>query len=93
MLQVSDDGIDLLITEFILGKGRHGVEPIPDASIPTGLKTREGYVEIGAAARYRLTDGPSVQFTGRNLFSAEYEDAVGFPATKRLMRLSPSGRF
>jgi len=63
-----------------------------DSSVPTGLVDVDGHAEIDAALRYALSPAVTVQLTARNLFSADYEDAVGFPAPGRVLRLTVSAR-
>lgn len=64
-----------------------------DSSVPTGLLRVDGHVELDAAARYALTDVFTVTLTARSLFSADYEEAVGFPAPGRVLRLGVSAAF
>jgi len=64
-----------------------------DSSVPTGLVDVDGHVEIDAALRYGLTDALTLTVTARNLFSADYEEAVGFPAPGRVVRLSLGAKF
>lgn len=64
-----------------------------DSSVPTGLVDGDGHAEFDAALRYAVTDTVGLTLTARNLFSADYEDAVGFPAPGRVVRLGLSTRF
>lgn len=64
-----------------------------DSSVPTGTIAADGHVEIDLAARYALTQAATLQLTVRNLLSADYEDAVGFPAPGRVLRLTLGSRF
>lgn len=63
-----------------------------DSSVPTGLVDVDGNVELDAALRYALSPAVTIQLTARNLLAAGYEDAVGFPAPGRVLRLTVSAR-
>lgn len=63
-----------------------------DSSVPTGLVDVDGHVEIDAALRYAVAPAVTLQLTARNLLAADYEDAVGFPAPGRVLRLTLSTR-
>lgn len=64
-----------------------------DSSVPTGSIEVDGHVEFDAALRYAVTDGVSLTLTARNLLSADHEEAVGFPAPGRVVRLAIGARF
>lgn len=57
-----------------------------DASIPTGLVTTGGHAAIDLTASYRLSSSLRLDMALRNLSGADYQDAVGFPASGRLAR-------
>ncbi|HEV2745700.1 MAG TPA: TonB-dependent receptor [Allosphingosinicella sp.] len=58
-----------------------------DSSVPTGLVTLDGRLRLAAAAQYRLSDAVIVTLTADNLLDENYEEAVGFPAPGRVVRL------
>lgn len=53
---------------------------VPDSSIPTGDATLDPYVRFDAALSYRPDPSLTITFAVDNLFDAQYEEAVGFPA-------------
>jgi vitamin B12 transporter len=63
-----------------------------DSSVPTGLVTMRGGVELAASVRYRLNDAASLTVSARNLLSEDYEDSVGFPVSDTVVRASLSLR-
>ena len=52
----------------------------PDASIPTGNRTLDAYARVDMAASWRLNNTWQLFLAVDNLFDADYEEAVGFPA-------------
>jgi outer membrane cobalamin receptor len=64
-----------------------------DASIPTGLITADGHASLDIVANYRLTSRLRLDIALRNLTGADYQDAVGFPATGRLVRAALAVHF
>lgn len=63
-----------------------------DSSVPTGLVTLDGHTDVTAAATYRFNDMVQATLTARNILGGRYEEAVGFPAPGRVVRLSVSVR-
>lgn len=59
-----------------------------DSSVPTGLILSSGHVRLDVEAVYRATERLALRATVRNIAAAEYEDALGFPAPRRLARLA-----
>ena len=53
---------------------------MPDSSIPTGDVTLDPYVRFDAALSYQPDPSFTITFAVDNLFDAQYEEAVGFPA-------------
>lgn len=63
-----------------------------DSSVPTGLIRADGHVEVDLGTRWQLSEALSLSLVARNLLSEDYEDAVGFPAPGRTVRLAASMR-
>jgi len=57
-----------------------------DASIPTGLITADGHLIVDLSLGYRFAPAFRLDIALRNLADAHYQDAVGFPASGRLLR-------
>lgn len=64
-----------------------------DSSVPTGLVRLAGYTTADLGARLRLTGGLTLSAVAANLFDADYEDAIGFPAPGRTLRIAVAARF
>lgn len=64
-----------------------------DSSVPTGLIVQPEHVELNATATYRLTNELALSITGRNLLSAAYQEALGFLAPGRVVRLGIGAQF
>jgi outer membrane cobalamin receptor len=56
------------------------VGEVSDSSIPTGDRKLEAYARVDVAATWTLTSTWRVFLAVDNLFDADYEEAVGFPA-------------
>lgn len=63
-----------------------------DSSVPTGLVDVDGHAEVDAALRYAISPAVTLQLTARNLLAADYEEAVGFPAPGRVLRVTLATR-
>lgn len=72
--------------EFDLG-GRFN-DSYLDSSVPTGLVTADGHVEVDVGVRWQANPRVALSLVTRNVLAAEYEDAVGFPAAGRVVRLA-----
>jgi iron complex outermembrane receptor protein/vitamin B12 transporter len=59
-----------------------------DASIPTGERTLPRYSRIDVALTWNLRDAVQLNLAIDNLSDSSYEEAIGFPATGRRVRLS-----
>lgn len=57
-----------------------------DSSVPTGLLRLDERTEVTAALSYRFSDRISGTIAARNLFDADFEEAIGFPAPGRVIR-------
>ncbi len=64
-----------------------------DSSIPTGPIRADGHGEADLGARWRVSKGFSLVAAVRNLTGERYEDAVGFPAPGRLVRVAAAAEF
>jgi outer membrane cobalamin receptor len=53
---------------------------VPDSSIPTGPKTLDAYARVDLAVNWTLTRHWQVFVAVDNLFNANYEEFIGFPA-------------
>lgn len=58
-----------------------------DSSVQTGLLVQPGHLRLDGEAAYALTENTTIRATARNIAAAHYEDALGFPAPGRLVRL------
>ena len=58
-----------------------------DSSIATGRVVLDDYLQAEFAANYRLGDTLTLRLAGTNLFD-DYENAVGFPVSRRALRLT-----
>ena len=58
-----------------------------------GLTRNPGYARFDAAASYDITHGVSVYARATNLFDKQYQDAIGFPALGRDVRIGLNYRF
>jgi len=56
------------------------VGTVPDSSIPTGPKTLDAYARVDLAVNWTLTRHWQVFVAVDNLFNANYEEFIGFPA-------------
>lgn len=59
-----------------------------DSSIPTGLIVTSGHAELDLGGHRQVAPGIRVELVVRNATAARYEEAVGFPAPGRLVRLA-----
>ena len=57
-----------------------------DNSVPTGDVTLPGHVRADLAAHYKLLPNLALQLGVDNVFNAQYEDVVGFPAPGAIVR-------
>lgn len=64
-----------------------------DTSVPTGGLDLDAYSRVDANLRWSATPQFTVALAVDNLFDAEYEDAIGFPAPGLRPRLGVSCRF
>lgn len=64
-----------------------------DSSIPTGPIVAPGHGEVDLGLRYRLSRALSLDAALRNLTGRKYQDAVGFPASGRLVRATIAAAF
>jgi len=58
-----------------------------------GLDRNPGYARFDLATTYQVGRGISVYFRGANLFDKSYQDALGYPALGRELRIGMSYRF
>jgi len=56
------------------------VGEVPDSSIPTADRTLDDYVRVDVAATWAPHPNWRLSIAVDNLFDADYEEAVGFPA-------------
>ena len=59
-----------------------------DSAIPTGLIVAHGHAEFDIGVRDRLSKALSAAITVRNIGDDRFQDAVGFPAPGRIVRLT-----
>lgn len=78
--------LDVNLNTLVVGK-------TPDSSIPTGDVTLDAYVRVDVAAVWTHNDVWRVFLTVDNLFAADYEEFVGFPAPGSNPRLGVQARF
>ena len=64
-----------------------------DSSIPTGLVRAEGHGEADLGLRWRVSERFSLTAALRNLTGRRYEDAVGFRAPGRVVRVTMAAGF
>lgn len=64
-----------------------------ETSVPTGTITLPSYTVISAAVRWEPIRNLAVSAALENAADASYQDAIGFPAPSRLLRLSTAFRF
>jgi vitamin B12 transporter len=64
-----------------------------DSSIPTGPVRARGHVEADLGLSYRLSPRFTLDAALRNLADSEHQDAVGFPAPGRFVRLTLGAAF
>jgi outer membrane cobalamin receptor len=64
-----------------------------DSSVPTGLVRERGHAEVDLDAAVAVTERLSLRLLLANLTSADYANAVGFPAPGRVLRASLTTRF
>jgi iron complex outermembrane receptor protein/vitamin B12 transporter len=64
-----------------------------DTSIPTGGVDLDSYNRVDVNVRWQASERAIVALAIDNLFDADYEDAIGFPAAGILPRLSVRYRF
>lgn len=64
-----------------------------DSSIPTGLVRAQGHGEADLGLRWKASERFSLSAALRNLTGADYEDAVGFPAPGRVLRVTLAAGF
>lgn len=53
-----------------------------DSSIPTGSILLDGYERVDVSVTWQANDGLSFRFAVDNLLDSEYQEAIGFPATR-----------
>ena len=58
-----------------------------------GLNRNPGYPRFDIASSYNLGRGISLYARGTNLFDKQYQDAIGFPALGRDVRVGMNYRF
>lgn len=58
-----------------------------DSSVPTGVVRADGHTAVDLALRWRVRPALALSLVAANLLGADYEDAVGFPAPGRVVRL------
>lgn len=58
-----------------------------DSSIATGRVVLDDYIDAEIAANYRVSEALSLRLAGTGLFD-NFENAIGFPATRRALRLT-----
>jgi vitamin B12 transporter len=78
--------LDLNLNTLVVGK-------TPDSSIPTGDVTLDAYARVDLAANWTINSTWLVFLTVDNLFDADYEEFVGFPAPGINPRLGVQARF
>lgn len=64
-----------------------------DSSIPTGLVKADGHGEADLGARWKVSERFTLAAALRNVTSAHYEDAVGFPSPGRVLRVTVAAGF
>ena len=70
--------LDLHLQTLVVGK-------VLDSSIPTGARTLDAYARVDLAATWTITSSWQAFLAVDNLFDADYEEFIGFPAP----RISP----
>ena len=69
------------------------VGEVPDSSIPTGDRVLDDYIRADLVALWRAGDKWRYMFAIDNLFDADYEEAVGFPAPGIRLRFGARASF
>ena len=64
-----------------------------DFSVPTGDRTLDGYTKVNFSTSWQVHDRVKLLFVIENLFDADYEEAIGFPALGIYPRLGAEIRF
>ena len=64
-----------------------------DSSIPTGPVIADGHAEWDVGLRYRLSAQLGIDAALRNITDSRHQDAVGFPAPGRLLRVTLTAGF
>lgn len=71
---------------FTLTGSMLAIGGVPDSSIPTGDITLPGWERFDLGAIWRVQENWSLTAAIENVFDADYEEAVGFPALGRTVR-------
>ena len=58
-----------------------------ETSVPTGVVELDGHTELDLFADWQASDRLALSLVLRNAMDADYQDAVGFPAPGRVVRL------
>ena len=64
-----------------------------DFSIPTGDETLDGYTKVNVTASWQALDRIKLLLVIENLFDADYQEAIGFPAVGIYPRIGAEIRF
>lgn len=80
-------------TKVLLSLGILYVGEVQDSSIPTGDRTLGDYVRVDVAATWRPHPNWRLSLAVDNLFDADYEEAVGFPAPGITRRITAQFSF
>jgi outer membrane cobalamin receptor len=78
--------LDVLLKALFVGE-------VQDSSIPTGDVTLDPYARVDLAVHWTVNSTLAVQLAVENLFDADYEEFVGFPAPGINPRLGVRIRF
>jgi outer membrane cobalamin receptor len=78
--------LDVLLKALFVGE-------VQDSSIPTGDVTLDPYARVDLAVNWSVTSAVAVLLAVENLFDADYEEFVGFPAPGINPRLGVRVRF
>jgi outer membrane cobalamin receptor len=78
--------LDVLLKALFVGE-------VQDSSIPTGDVTLDPYARVDLAVNWSVTSAVAVLLAVENLFDADYEEFVGFPAPGINPRLGVRIRF
>jgi iron complex outermembrane receptor protein/vitamin B12 transporter len=79
-------GLDLYVQTLVVGEAL-------DSSIPTGPRMLDAYTRVDLATTWTITSSWRVFLAVNNLFDADYEEFIGFPAPSISPRVGVQARF